>query len=201
VQASADCVIILSSMQRVYAMRYRIRTRVWWCGAALALLVGLLGSAPSRAAVAVNVGVGFPYVGAVAPGVGYGGVSVGYGYGPAHRWHGGGWYGRGWYGGGWYGGGWYGPWGAPYVALQAPLYYPAPVYYGGASVAPSAVSAPPTRPDPIIYPRNGQNSQQTEYDRQECNRWATTQPSAVADASVFQRAVEACMDGRGYTMR
>ena len=44
-------------------------------------------------------------------------------------------------------------------------------------------------------------TQQTEIDRQECNRWATTQPSAVADAGVFQRAVEACMDGRGYTMK
>ena len=36
---------------------------------------------------------------------------------------------------------------------------------------------------------------------QECNRWATTQPSAMADAQVFQRAVAACMDGRGYTVR
>ena len=66
---------------------------------------------------------------------------------------------------------------------------------------PAVVSAAPTRPDPIIYPRNGQSAAQTEADRQECNRWATTQPSAVADASVFQRAVEACMDGRGYTMK
>jgi hypothetical protein len=197
-------------MQRVFTMRYRIWNGIW-CGAALALLVGVLGSAQARAAVAVSVGVGFPYGGAVAPGVNYGGVAVGYGYGPAHRWHGSGWYGRGWYGGGWYGrgwygggwtgGGWYGPWGAPYLALQAPLYYPAPIYYGGAVVAPPAVSVPPTRPDPVIYPRNGQTSQQTEYDRQECNRWATTQPAAVADAGVFQRAVEACMDGRGYTLR
>ncbi len=58
-----------------------------------------------------------------------------------------------------------------------------------------------TAPDPIIYPRNGQQPAQTEADRQECNRWATTQPNAVADASVFQRAVAACMDGRGYTLR
>ncbi|MFA6262652.1 MAG: hypothetical protein WC760_14400, partial [Bacteroidia bacterium] len=66
---------------------------------------------------------------------------------------------------------------------------------------PQPVSVPSTKPDPEIYPRNGQSAQQTEGDRQECNRWAVTQPSAVADASVFQRAVEACMDGRGYTMR
>lgn len=59
--------------------------------------------------------------------------------------------------------------------------------------------APP--PEPIIYPRNGQSPAQTEADRVECNRWATTQPAAMADASVFQRAVAACMDGRGYTLR
>ena len=61
--------------------------------------------------------------------------------------------------------------------------------------------AVPSRPDPVIYPRNGQSPQQTEADRQDCNRWATTQPAALADASVFKRAVEACMDGRGYSMR
>ena len=59
--------------------------------------------------------------------------------------------------------------------------------------------APP--PEPIIYPRNGQSAAQTETDRVECNRWATTQPAAMADATVFQRAVAACMDGRGYTLR
>jgi hypothetical protein len=55
--------------------------------------------------------------------------------------------------------------------------------------------------EPVIYPRNGQSAAQTEADRQECNRWATTQPAAVADAQVFQRAVAACMDGRGYTLK
>lgn len=64
------------------------------------------------------------------------------------------------------------------------------------------VPAPqPSRPEPIIYPRNGQGAQQLEFDRQDCNRWATTQPAAMQDGSVYNRAVEACMDGRGYTMR
>jgi hypothetical protein len=53
----------------------------------------------------------------------------------------------------------------------------------------------------VIYPRQGQSSAQTEADRRDCNRWATTQPAAVADAAVFHRAVEACMDGRGYTLK
>jgi len=76
-----------------------------------------------------------------------------------------------------------------YVPPPAPLPPPAPVYMV------------PSRPAPVIYPRNGQSSAQIEYDSRECNRWATTQQAAMADASVFQRAVEACMDGRGYTLR
>ena len=56
-------------------------------------------------------------------------------------------------------------------------------------------------PDPIFYPRNGQSPAQTEADRQDCNRWATTQQNAMSDAQVFQRATYACMDGRGYTVR
>lgn len=39
-----------------------------------------------------------------------------------------------------------------------------------------------------------------EAERRECKRWATTQPAALADASVFQRAVAACLEGRGYTV-
>ena len=33
----------------------------------------------------------------------------------------------------------------------------------------------------------------------ECKRLGHHQQAAMADATVFQRAVEACMDGRGYT--
>jgi hypothetical protein len=75
---------------------------------------------------------------------------------------------------------------------------------GADSATPAAPPPPPPAPpapDPIVYPRNGQSAAQTESDRRACNRWATTQPRAVADADVFQRAVEACMDGRGYTSR
>ena len=98
--------------------------------------------------------------------------------------------------------------GAPYYYANGAYYAP----YGsggyvvvapppGADEAQPAAPPPKAPPDPIIYPRNGQNAQATEADRQECNRWATTQPSAMSDASVFQRAVAACMDGRGYTVR
>ena len=107
------------------------------------------------------------------------------------------------------------PW--AYVSLNIgglPYYYANGVYYGRAPggyvvVAPPAnadsaqpvQNVPPARPDPVIYPRNGQSNEQLEADRQECNRWATGQPSAMADSTVFNRAVEACMDGRGYTIK
>lgn len=95
-----------------------------------------------------------------------------------------------------------------------PYYYANDVYYmraqgpGYVVVAPppnaelaQPLPAPTPLPDPIIYPRNGQSAEQLEQDRQDCNRWATTQPQAMADAQVFQRATAACMDGRGYTVR
>jgi hypothetical protein len=88
-----------------------------------------------------------------------------------------------------------------YVYVDPPMVVyrevPAPVYREVPRQEPVA-KAPP---EPIIYPRNGQSAQQLEADRQECNRWATTQQNAMADSSVFNRATEACMDGRGYTMR
>lgn len=87
-----------------------------------------------------------------------------------------------------------------YVVVEPPLYYytePRPV---PPAPAPREPVAQP-EPDPIFYPRNGQSEAQTEADRVECNRWATTQPSAMRDASIFQRATFACMEGRGYVVR
>ena len=106
-----------------------------------------------------------------------------------------------------------------YVSLRVgglPYYYANGVYYSSApggyvvvnppAQADAAVAQPspppaPPRPDPIYYPRNQQPPEQKEADIQGCNRWATSQPSAMNDAGVFARAVEACMDGRGYTSR
>ncbi len=75
---------------------------------------------------------------------------------------------------------------------------PPPAYDVGIAPAPPAARA---APDPIIYPNRGQSAGQTEADRQACDRWAMTQPSAMADASVFHRATLACMEGRGYTVK
>ena len=147
-------------------------------------------------------------------------------HGGGGGWHGGG---GGWHGGGWYGGGhavYRGGWGwdplwgvglglglglaaaSPYyddngsgvVYVNPPVYYPPAAVYVTAA-PPQGAPAQATSADPIFYPRTGQSAAQTEADRQECNRWATTQPRAMADGSVFQRATFACMDGRGYTAR
>lgn len=99
--------------------------------------------------------------------------------------------------------------GLPYYYANGVYYRPVPEGYVVAAPPPEAATAqvvpapPPPQPkaEPIIYPRNGQSNEQLENDRRDCNRWATTQPNAQADSSVFNRAVEACMDGRGYTMK
>jgi hypothetical protein len=121
---------------------------------------------------------------------------------------------------------WGGYWGGYYPAYYYPpaySYYEAPpggVMYsedtargGDGQPAPQPVQPAPqpsrgrpvpqaqTAAEPIFYPRNGQSAEQTEADRRDCNRWATTQRGAMGDASIFQRATFACMDGRGYTVR
>ena len=87
-----------------------------------------------------------------------------------------------------------------YVTVTPPPVYVAPAAAVVVPTAPSA-AAPAAMVDPVIYPRNGQSAAQTEADRQDCQRWATTQPRALSDGSVYQRGVFACMDARGYTLR
>jgi hypothetical protein len=65
----------------------------------------------------------------------------------------------------------------------------------------TTVPAPKPAPDPIVYPRNGQSAAQTEIDQRACNTWATQQKDAMSDSSIFNRAVQACMDAHGYTVR
>jgi hypothetical protein len=107
---------------------------------------------------------------------------------------------------------------AAYVTLRfgtGVYYYANGVYYApavrggyvvvapppGVEGAQPQAQAAPLPPAPRYEPRFGQSAAQTEADLRECNRWATTQREAVEDADVFRRAVAACMDGRGYTVR
>lgn len=119
----------------------------------------------------------------------WGGVSIGIGlplyYGPAY--------------GGYYGYPYAAPWGYPGYAAYPGYVVASPpqVVYEPVPAAPAA----PAAPDPIFYPNKGQSAAKAEADRQACNRWATSQPNAMADASVFHRATLACMEGRGYTVR
>ena len=169
---------------------------------AAAMLAGLSTAATARTRWSVDLNLGFPLIGAPVyggPGYGYGGYNGYGGYvnalpaGAVSLQIGGGRYWR-------HGGMWYRPYGPRWVVVAPPLVYPTVVQTEPVVMTPPLPVAP-SRPDPVIYPRNGQDAQQTELDRQECNRWATTQPAALADASVFHRAVEACMDGRGYSMK
>lgn len=108
-----------------------------------------------------------------------------------------------------------------------PYYYADNVYYAwapdqnGYVVAdppqdPDAPSPPPDAPPPaaddlMIYPKNGQTKEQQSADQFECNNWAKgqtgfdpTQPaggvSGNADAARnnYNRAMSACLQGRGY---
>ena len=161
--------------------------------AAAAVLLACVG-APAQAGVDLSIGLNFPigyqghhhhgHRGAVYGSLPFGAVSAQIGGG--HYWR--------------HGGVYYRPWGPRWVVVAPPVVLGEPVIVQAAQADPPLPVAP-SKADPVIYPRNGQSAQQTEADRQACNRWATTQPAALADASVFQRAVDACMDGRGYSMK
>ena len=68
-----------------------------------------------------------------------------------------------------------------------------------------------TQDDWVIYPKNGQTKEQQAADQFECHNWAKgqtgfdpTQPgggvsgSADAARNNYNRAISACMQGRGY---
>jgi hypothetical protein len=105
-----------------------------------------------------------------------------------------------------------------------PYYYANETYYtqtaGGYMVVEppkgDATQAPPTTTGQLfVYPRNGQSKELQAKDRYECHSWAVgqihydpTQPAVnVPEAQTnqkradYQRAMGACLDGRGYTVK
>ena len=53
-----------------------------------------------------------------------------------------------------------------------------------------------------MYPKNGQSAEQQAADRAECQKWATDQAGQVAqNGSYYNRAMVACVEGRGYSAR
>jgi hypothetical protein len=88
----------------------------------------------------------------------------------------------------------------------------------GATQPGATPDAPPPAPpgdDFYIYPRNGQTAEQQSADRFECHSWAKTQtgfdpiqppaqpgagpPNAGRDQ--YQRAITACLEARGYSVK
>ena len=73
----------------------------------------------------------------------------------------------------------------------------------------------PVTEDIFVYPREGQGEEQLAFDRYECHRWASdetgfdpTQPwggvaeeQATSLREAYLRAMTACLEGRGYTVR
>ena len=115
----------------------------------------------------------------------------------------------------------------PYYATiwagGVPFYYANEVYYahrgnGYVVVEPPrepVSQVPPPADQLFIYPRLGQSEQQQADDRYTCHSWAVgqtgfdpTQPpgaglesSRQERRSDYQRAMSACLDGRGYTVK
>jgi hypothetical protein len=111
---------------------------------------------------------------------------------------------------------------APYY--YAPYYY-SPYYYAPPPVVireqppvyfqPAPSVTPPSTERIFIYPRKGQSEELQAKDRYECHSWAVsqthydpTQPASGMPAAQlnqmradYQRAMGACLDGRGYTMK
>jgi hypothetical protein len=107
-----------------------------------------------------------------------------------------------------------------------PYYYANDAYYvwheqerSYEVVDPPGSSGPSTQPpapaDVFMYPRAGQTPEQQDRDRYECHRWAAdqtgfdpTRPEGgvpVSDAAVkradYFRAMTACLEGRGYSVK
>jgi hypothetical protein len=125
--------------------------------------------------------------------------------------------------------GWWAPWAVigGTAVLAAPYYY-APYYspyYASPTVIireqppvyfqPAPSVTPPSTERIFVYPRQGQSEELQAKDRYECHSWAVsqthydpTQPASGMPAAQlnqmradYQRAMGACLDGRGYTMK
>jgi hypothetical protein len=71
----------------------------------------------------------------------------------------------------------------------------------------------PVGTDLMVYPKNGQSTEQQAKDKYECHAWAVTQsgfdPTQGATAAAtapnkhsdYMRAQAACLDGRGYSVQ
>jgi len=104
-----------------------------------------------------------------------------------------------------------------------PYYYANEAYYlqtpGGYKVVEppkgDVQQTPPSEGQLFIYPRNNQSEQQQSTDRYECHRWAVSQTGydpthpddnapedqAKQKCTDYKRAMSACLNARGYTVK
>jgi len=112
-------------------------------------------------------------------------------------------------------------WGlAPRYYYPPAYYYPPPAYHYPPLdnyAPPGEVNqAPPSGGQLFIYPRQGQSQEKLESDRDACHSWAVNQtgydpnkppPGGMPGSQIGQksadylRALDACLDARGYTVR
>jgi hypothetical protein len=102
------------------------------------------------------------------------------------------------------------PPGDPGEAIPGPQ---GPEYPG--APPPAANGPPPEGEDLFIYPQNGQSPDQQATDRYECHKWAASQTGfdptqagggvapdqTVGKGADYKRAMRACLEGRGYSVR
>jgi hypothetical protein len=110
--------------------------------------------------------------------------------------------------------------GVPYYYANDVYYVPSGQGYMVAGPPPQdvVVEQPPSPPvqaasadQPFVYPRQGQSAEQQAADRYACHQWAVSQTGSdptLNGAGVssqkradYQRALGACLDGRGYTVK
>jgi hypothetical protein len=97
---------------------------------------------------------------------------------------------------------------ASLLPASAPAAAPAAV--APAVVASASTAATPPSTKVIAYPRNGQSAEQQARDHYECYQFGVAQSGfdpvrsgaiSVEQQSTFDRAQNACFEGRGYTVR
>ena len=99
------------------------------------------------------------------------------------------------------------------LSASAPAAAPAaaaPAAVASASTAAASTAAAPQSTKVIAYPRNAQSAEQQARDHYECYQFGVAQSgfdpmhsgaTSAEQQSTFDRAQNACFDGRGYTVR
>lgn len=107
-----------------------------------------------------------------------------------------------------------------------PYYYAGGIYYvwypsmqgyvvSEAPAESSVATQSPSAEQFYVYPKNGQSPEQQSQDRYECHRWAVgqtgfdpsqpasdmTESALVSKRSDYRRAIAACLDARGYSVK